>query len=202
MNIIVSTYHLISSSYYISYCQRSQLSSDIFNRQTIMDKTSGKRTSRTIIEKIQVINSLENGDTNKNVCERFGLSHITVCGWWKNRDGIKEEYEQNNLRMKRRKISSYLQIDSALIKWFQYQRHANIPLNAPILQIQAKKFARVTQNSGLGVFSSLDHSFRTRHNITFGKVSGEENSVDTLIVDTWLNEEVTLQRVLEMQTHK
>ena len=95
-----------------------------------MDKTSRKRTSRTRIEKTQVINSLENGDTNKNVCERFGLSHTTVCGWWKNRHKINEKYEQNNLRMERRMICSYPQIDLALMKWFiplyQNLRYARI----------------------------------------------------------------------------
>lgn len=53
--------------------------------RTTMDKTSRKRKSCTIIDKIQVINSLENGDTNKNICQRFGeensVDKSTVETW-------------------------------------------------------------------------------------------------------------------------
>jgi hypothetical protein len=80
-----------------------------------------------------------------------------------------------NKKMRKCDLSN---VDQALLEWFKVQRNTGLPINGPILKVQAEKFAKqlghenFTCNNGW-----LDH-FKNWHNIVHAKVSGEALSVD------------------------
>jgi hypothetical protein len=66
------------------------------------------------------------------------------------------------------------------------QRNAGFPINSPILEVQAEKFAKqlghenFTRNNGW-----LDR-FKNWHNIVYAKVSGEALSIDSKTASEWV----------------
>ena len=47
-----------------------------------------KLAVQTLAEKYQALRDLENGSSNKNVAEKYGVPQITVSTWLKNKEKI------------------------------------------------------------------------------------------------------------------
>lgn len=147
---------------------------------------SMKRKTLTIDEKVQILKELDSGLKNSDICKKYNLSSSTVSTILKN----KEKFVSATCRNECKKLKTCVKadLDAALIKWFQAQRSANFPISGPILKIQAEKFAeRFGYKDFICSTGWLDR-FKQRHEITFGKMSGEAASVNKSDATKWIDE--------------
>ncbi|GBM62425.1 Tigger transposable element-derived protein 4 [Araneus ventricosus] len=92
---------------------------------------------------------------------------------------------ENSKNLKLRKTETS-EIDEVVIKWFRSARAKNIPINGVLLQEKAREVGRTL---GLDTFKPSNgwlEKFRTRHNISFKSICGEEKSVDPNHVTDWI----------------
>ena len=149
---------------------------------------SRKRKAFTVADKVEIIRDLEKGAVNHEVCKKYDLTKSTVSTIWKNREKILKEFEDSNVKVKRKRSCKHSYLDRALFEWFKLQRSLNRPISGPILQAQADKFARENGDADFICSSAYIDRFKKRHNICLGKISGEANSVNVADVKTWIND--------------
>ncbi|GBM51884.1 hypothetical protein AVEN_186175-1 [Araneus ventricosus] len=88
-----------------------------------------------------------------------------------------------NLKFRKTEIS---EIDEVLMKWFCSARAKNIPVSGVSLQEKARELG---ESLGLETFKASNgwlEKFRTRHNISFKHISGEEKSVNPKEGTDWI----------------
>lgn len=151
--------------------------------------TGVKRKILSVSDKFKIIEELENGRSNSVVCKTHNLSTSTVSTIWKNRDKLRIAFEKNQSQVKKIRRCEKNDLDEALITWFKVKRSENIPINGPILKIQADKLADQLGYKGFICSDGWLNRFKNRHQIVFGKIVGEEGSVNKSDVSNWLQEE-------------
>ncbi|XP_025409934.1 tigger transposable element-derived protein 6-like [Sipha flava] len=96
------------------------------------------------------------------------------------------------MRRKFSKTSDGALVDKVTFEWFCRARSYNLPVSGPLLQ---EKALEVVNEVGLENFKASNgwlEKFRERHNISFKNICGEGNSVDTSVVEKWLEKLKTL----------
>ncbi|XP_050303768.1 tigger transposable element-derived protein 4-like [Anthonomus grandis grandis] len=151
-----------------------------------MASVSKKRKVLSIEEKGLIIARLESGESNATVATEFDLSHSSVSTILKNKNKIKEAFNENLLGKKKLKLSQHPDIDQALLKWFKSQRSGGTPISGPILQAKANNFGRIMGKVDLKCSESWIKRFRQRHKIVFGKISGGAASAPQGVRENWL----------------
>lgn len=145
-----------------------------------------RRRCFTIAEKVKIIERLESGVSNKDLCQELGISQSTLSTIWKSKDQIKSVFQKDMTSNKRLKCSQHQDVEQALLEWFKIQRSKNIPISGPILQEKATEFGKRFNKIDFQCSSSWINRFRQRHNIVFGKISGESSSVPVGVSENWL----------------
>lgn len=145
------------------------------------------RKTLTLSQKLEILRDLENGASNSAICKSYNLSKSTVSTILKNKDNIRSARCSNISKLKRIRKSQRPDVDQALLKWFSIQRSQNMPLTGSILQTKAEELAKLCPGNENFVCSKgwIDR-FKSRHNITAGKVHGEAASVSMESVTNWL----------------
>ena len=77
---------------------------------------------KTLAEKCQALRDLENGISNKNVAEKYGLLKNTVLTWPKNKEKRFTALEKSSNKRKKVMESNYPDIDNVFFKCFLSQR--------------------------------------------------------------------------------
>lgn len=131
--------------------------------------SSRKRKHFNVEEKSRIISKLENGATNKDLAKEYDVSHSTISTIWKERNKIKFLFDSNLLKMKRARTTKHIEIEKALLMWFQCQNANNVLLTGPILQQKANDFARCLGDQDFICSSSWIQRFRARHNINVSR---------------------------------
>ena len=83
---------------------------------------SKKRKNLSVDEKIDALLCLDKGEKKSVVAKRLGIPPNTLSTWIKNKDKIMATYECNNPERKRPRMSTYTDIESALLEWFKQAR--------------------------------------------------------------------------------
>lgn len=135
-----------------------------------------KRKCLSIREKVEIINELERGTKNVDVCKMFSLTSSTVSTLWKNKDVYKSAMENNLTQTKKFRKCERADIDEALIQWFSEQKRAGFPTDGPTLKAQAEKFAVQFGCDDFVCNNGWLDRFKNRHNILYAKVCGESRS--------------------------
>lgn len=60
-----------------------------------------KRKSFSIEEKGAIVARIENGESNTQLALEFGVAHSTISTMWKNKEKIKEAFNQCTLKSKK-----------------------------------------------------------------------------------------------------
>lgn len=153
-----------------------------------MDKTPRKRKAFTIEEKYEIIQKLQNGTKQSEICLQMGLSKSTVGTIWKERVKILAVYERDNCTAKKLRKSHHEELDRGLLKWFSQKRLDNVTVSGAILQEKASDLGSKIENKEFNCSRSWIERFKKRHGICSGKIAGESASVDMETVQQWLNE--------------
>ena len=85
---------------------------------------------------------LENGISNKNVAEKYGVPKNTVSTWLKNKEKLFTALEKSSNKRKKVRESNYPDIDNVVFKWFLSQRGKIIPIDGTFIKEKAMKYAK------------------------------------------------------------
>ena len=85
---------------------------------------------------------LENGISNRNVAEKYGVSKNTVSTWRKNKEKRFTALEKSSNKHKKVRESNYPDIDNVVFKWFLSQRGKSIPTDGTFIKEKAMKYAK------------------------------------------------------------
>lgn len=108
----------------------------------------------------------------------------------KNKDTILREFlaSQNTKTKQKLRKSKHDKLNKAVFDWFVQARAKNLPISGSLLQEKALSLAQLPEIADFDFKASngwLD-SFKLRHRLTFGVVSGEGNDVDQSVVLNWI----------------
>ena len=81
-----------------------------------------KLAVKTLAEKCQALRDLENGISNKNVAEKYGVAKNTVSTWLKNKEKLFTALEKSSNKRKKVRESNYPDIGNVVFKWFLFQK--------------------------------------------------------------------------------
>lgn len=151
-----------------------------------MTSTIKKRRSLSVEEKVRMIELLEAGASNADVCRYLGISQSTLSTIWKSREHLKTVFYSDFAHKKKLKSSQHKDIEQALLQWFKVQRSQNFPISGPILQEKADDFARLLNKPNFKCSASWITRFRKRHNIVFKKMSEDTARGSMDVFENWL----------------
>lgn len=113
------------------------------------------------------------------------MSEIFKCGKTQINNVLKRKNEVLEERKRRRHITGNEEINELCWKWFQDATKRRMCVTGPLLQEQARKFSSQLKNDSFKASNGWLESFRKRHNISFGLMSGERGDVNTDTVKDW-----------------
>ena len=101
-----------------------------------------KLAVKTLAEKCQTLRDLENGISNKDVAEKYGVPKNTVSTWLKNKEKLFTALEKSSNKRKKVRESNYPDIENIVFKWFLSQRGTSIPIDGTFIKEKAMKYAK------------------------------------------------------------
>ena len=147
--------------------------------------------------KLDALNQLEKGSSQRDIAAKLGVSPGTVANWSKTKESIQKAAAENaNANSKRAVRVSGLQevLDDRIYNWFAAVRSRNRPVSGPMLQTKAREVAECI---GLDEFVASNgwlEKFRKRHNINCRVLSGESAEMNQKVVTNWNNNIMYLLR--------
>ena len=108
-------------------------------------KEGRKRRVLTLEKKLEVIQELKNGKSQRLVRTLYSIPKSTVADIWKDREKIERYVISSDCSSlaKRRCIlreANFAKVDEACYVWFLQQRSKGAPVTGPILQEKALQF--------------------------------------------------------------
>ena len=144
--------------------------------------------------KYEAIMAVEKGvKAKKQIAADFGIPVSTLSTWIKKGDEIKQKYLTGGMGSQRKKSrgAKFPEVEKALLTWFKNAREQNVTVSGEIMREKAKYFATKLGISDLEFDCSSGwlERFKVRHDISFKRVCGEANSVETNSVEmeNWQN---------------
>ena len=148
-----------------------------------------KYQSITIKRKLEIIDLVDKappGKKKKDIASEVGIPASTLSTILKNRDVLQASHAFGSSKKKRNRDPSRSDVDAALFQWFTAARAQSVPISGEILKTKAEELAFELDPSALWTCSSGWLSrWKTRHNITYKAVSGENAAVDQVICEDW-----------------
>uniref|UniRef100_H3A2M1 HTH CENPB-type domain-containing protein n=1 Tax=Latimeria chalumnae TaxID=7897 RepID=H3A2M1_LATCH len=152
-----------------------------------MEMPPVKKKVLSLADKVKVIEML-NGPkvSQREIAKQFGVSQPQICRIIKNKDEIMDEWHQNaNPERKRKREGKDTLVETALLRWFENARAADIPINGLLLQLKAKKLAEALGKPDFDPNSGWLSRFKVRHNIAFKKAHGEKKDANQPAAEHW-----------------
>ncbi|XP_066254309.1 tigger transposable element-derived protein 4-like [Euwallacea similis] len=147
-----------------------------------------KRKFITVKEKLDIIKSIESGIRKSEIAKRKSLAKTTVSTIWSNRQKIKLASENKSQKIKKIRNPVRQDVGQALLRWFEIRRSENTAISGPVMRAKAEDLSRGLQGDDFKCSTGWLGRFKTRHNINFGKVSGEVGDVNRQVVLKWLDD--------------
>lgn len=154
-----------------------------------------KRKSFTLKCKYDIVKRLQRGAKQSEICSEMGLSKSTIGTIWKKKQEILDNFEQMNSNVKKVKKPTNFEVDQGLLKWFSQQRSNNVTISGTVLQSKAEDLgSKLLERPECRFSRSWIERFKTRHNISSGKIVGEAAAVNMTVVNDWLQNKWPLIR--------
>ena len=146
------------------------------------------RTALTLEQRIDVINKSEKGKLSaRNISDHFGVGRSQSNSVLKRIADVLADFDNNVSaeRKRQKKATGNDDINKLLWEWFKNATSRRINLSGPLIKEKALKFA---QDFGVESFKASNgwlESFKHRHNIVMGTMSGERGDVSNDTVNDW-----------------
>lgn len=156
--------------------------------------TKRKRTVLSIVEKLEIIKKLEQGETAAKLALDFGIGVQTVRDIKKCKEKLIEsacraDSGAGPSNRKTLKTSNFADVDDALYLWFKQKRAEGVPISGPLLMEKAKEFhAMLNIKEEFSASSGWLSRFKKRHGIREISVQGEKLSANTEAAATFSTE--------------
>ena len=147
-----------------------------------------QRRILTLNEKHEAIKKMESGKSARAVAKEMGVGKTQITQISKRKAEILCDIENNvpGKRKRKRHKTGNEEINDLCSSWFQEAMTHKINVIGPLLKEQALKFASDLKIETFKASNGWLSSFVNRHNIVFGKMSGERGDVDDAVVSDWL----------------
>lgn len=120
--------------------------------------------------------------------KRKGVPRTTFIAILSLKDKIESSLRvQDGEKRKRMRVSTFEDVENALVKWFRMARAQNIPISGLILKEKALQFANELGVSEFSASNGWFERFKERHGLSFKKMCGEAAAVDMRPVEEWKN---------------
>ena len=101
-----------------------------------------KLAAKILTEKYQALRDLENGISNKNITEKYGVLKNTVSTWLKNQEKLFIAFEKSSNKRKKFRESNYPDIDNVIFNRFLPQRGKSIPIDGTLIKEKVTNHAK------------------------------------------------------------
>ncbi|XP_078065281.1 uncharacterized protein LOC144491394 [Mustelus asterias] len=142
--------------------------------------TNHKRTDLPLAEKVKVVAALQGPKASyASVAKMFSISKSQVGRISQNRERILEEWRQNaNPNRKRKRKGKDIEVEDALLFWFQQAVSEGVRVSGPMLKMKAKEFAEELGHDDFEPTDGWLSRWKARNNIVFKKDSSERHDYD------------------------
>lgn len=151
-----------------------------------------KRKSLSIQQKIEILQKLDKGTKNHELCNEYGVSSSTISTILKNKLKIMyyyNEVEESHGDLKKKKIVScpeFKLLDKIVYAWFSEKRTLGEPISGLLLQEKARFFYKQLEENGKVPEESKGfkasngwlRSFKDRHGLRTLQLKGEKASAN------------------------
>lgn len=149
--------------------------------------TPSKRKVLTLKQKIDVINKSKSGVSSRKLAEEFNVGRTQIQNIVKRKSEFIDDFESNvgQDRKRRRHVTGNEEINSLCWDWFKDASSRRINITGPLIKEKALRFAKDLNKTEFKASNGWLESFKERHNIAFGTMSGERGDVNNVTVDEW-----------------
>ncbi|XP_020370172.2 uncharacterized protein LOC109914975 isoform X1 [Rhincodon typus] len=145
--------------------------------------TNHKRTDLPLAEKVKVVAALQGPKASyASVAKMFNISKSQVGRISQNRERILEEWRQNaNPNRKRKRKGKDIEVEDALLLWFQHAVAEGVRISGPMLKTKAKEFAEELRHDDFEPTDGWLSRWKARNNIVFKKDSNEQHDCESSV---------------------
>lgn len=160
-----------------------------------------RRKSLSLKEKIEIINKIENGNSNHKLCKEYDVNSSTISTILKMKEKLKTYYADinafgGNVKRKRANKPEYELLEKVVYDWLCQKRTIGEPVSGLILQEKARIFYSTLKLhekiSDQGhEFKASDgwlSRFKDRYNLRTLQPKGEKASADTVASENFVSE--------------
>ncbi|XP_051161312.1 jerky protein homolog-like isoform X2 [Leptopilina boulardi] len=164
-------------------------------------KKIARRKSLSLKEKIEIINKIENGNSNHKLCKEYDVNSSTISTILKMKEKLKTYYADinafgGNVKRKRANKPEYELLEKVVYDWLCQKRTIGEPVSGLILQEKARIFYSTLKLhekiSDQGhEFKASDgwlSRFKDRYNLRTLQPKGEKASADTVASENFVSE--------------
>lgn len=146
-----------------------------------------KPQTLTLEKKIEVIKLHEKGTSARKIAQQFSVGKTQIQETLKRKAEYLSDFESNQPADRKRKIRSTgnEEVNELTWEWFKKASAIKLPVSGPIIKEKALLVAKQLGNDDFKASNGWLESFIKRHNINFGKKSGESGDVDMKTVEEW-----------------
>ncbi|XP_033730203.1 tigger transposable element-derived protein 4-like [Pecten maximus] len=147
-----------------------------------------RRVALTHEQRLQVIRESEKFHTSsRKIAEKYGVGKTQIDRILKRKSENLADLEDNVApeRKRQRRPTGNEEINNLVWEFFKDASSRRVNLSGPLLKQKALDFASDFGNTTFKASNGWLDSFKSRHNIVFGTMSGERGDVDNSVVDNW-----------------
>jgi hypothetical protein len=125
--------------------------------------------------------------TIRDVAKGLNIPSSTLATIVSHREAIEEQAQSGcSLKRKTSRRPKFEDLEEFLLEFFNECRQNNIPVSGPVLLHKAEEIAlKLGIDADFKASKGWLDKFKKRHNIGSVKICGEENAVDTSVVNDW-----------------
>lgn len=138
-----------------------------------------KRKVLSLLEKCEILKSLDSGSSVTYLSKKYGIAKSTVCAIKnKKRDILKVTSRRSEIRKRKTLKSCKMpRMEKKLYSWFCTQRLKNVPVSIELLKTKAKAINEtIAENPNFNASDGWSQRFKRRFGIRHLKISGEKLS--------------------------
>ena len=138
----------------------------------------------TLEQRLEVVKHLENGKSSREIAQIMGVGRTQIQTINKRKVEILEDNENHQNENDKTENE---EITELCWTWFQDALQCKINVTGPLLKEMALKFSAYLKIDSFKASNGWLDRFIKRHNIVYGKMSGERGDVKNDTMEEWLD---------------